>query len=57
MFESPIAQWLAHWPLESGIVSSSHAMYVFLRVKLLIFFWSFLFIFLNFEVEQCAYIY
>ena len=41
-----VAQCLAHSPLESGIVSSSPAIF-FISL-------SFLFIFLNFEVKQCA---
>ena len=50
-FKSFIAQWLAHWPLESGIVCSSPAINIFLRIKL---FFLFPFYFLNFEVKQCA---
>ena len=55
-FKSFIAQWLAHWLLESRIVCSSPAINIFFRIKLLILFisLSFLFIFLNFEVKQCA---
>ena len=53
-----VAQWLAHWPLESGIVSSTPTMNIFLRIKLFFFIsLSFLFNFLNFEVKQCANIY
>ena len=57
--KSVLVQWLAHWPPESGIVSSSPAINIFLRIKLLLFFisLSFPFIFLNFEVKQCAKIY
>ena len=32
-----IARWLAHWPLESGIVSSNPAISIFLRIKLFSF--------------------
>ena len=54
-FKSFIAQWLALWPLESGIVSSSPATNIFRRIKQFIFIYlSFFFIFLNFEVKQCA---
>ena len=58
-FKSFVAKWLAHWPLESGVVSSSPTIIIFLRIKLLFFFisLSFRFIFLNFEVKQCANIY
>ena len=60
-FNSLIAHWLAHWPLDSGVVRSDPANNIFLIIKLLYyhFFISlfFLFIFLNFEVKQCANIY
>ena len=51
-----IAQWLAHWPPDSEIVSSNTVINIFRRIQSLFFFisLSFLFIFLNFEVKQCA---
>ena len=50
------AQWIVHWPPESGIVSSSPSI---IKYLLLFFFisWSFLFVFLHFEVKQCTKIY
>ena len=33
-----VAQWLGHWPLDSGVVSSSPAVNIFLRIKLINFF-------------------
>ena len=58
-FKSFVAQWLAHWPLESGYREfESHDNY-FPQNKIIIIFisLSFLFIFLNFEVKQCVNIY
>ena len=51
-----MAQWLAHWPEESGVVSSNPTWITFSQNPIIIFLfsWSFLFIFLNFEVKQCA---
>ena len=56
-WKSSMAQWWEHWPLESEFVSSNPALYIFLRIKLLFFLYLSFFIFLNFEVKQCANIY
>ena len=57
--KSFLAQWLAHWPPDSGIVRSSPAINIFRRIKLLLFFYFlvFPFYFSQFWSKQCANIY
>ena len=56
IFKSLIAQWLAHWPLELGVVSSNPANNIFLINKVLFFFISLSFLFIMPPFEKGGHI-
>ena len=53
-FKCFVAQWLAHWPVEAGVVSSSPTWIIFLRIKLFFLFPCLSFLF--FSILKCKYI-